>query len=112
MALPMVAIRQPSITWRFVECDKDRSFEGRGPVRISPTFTAFATSNPQYVPLLSRPPLRPPHDAGRIRASLPPRCSPFVENSPELLVLNLIGAKKIGAREIARLRKRIDEEAS
>jgi predicted transcriptional regulator len=36
----------------------------------------------------------------------------FFENSPELLVLNLIGAKKIGAREIARLRKRIDEEAS
>src|SRR5437763_119452 len=36
----------------------------------------------------------------------------FFKDSPELLVMNLIGAKKIGAREIARLRKRIDEEAS
>ena len=36
----------------------------------------------------------------------------FFEGSPELLVLNLIGTKKIGARELARLRKRIDEEAS
>jgi predicted transcriptional regulator len=36
----------------------------------------------------------------------------FFANSPELLVLNLIGAKKIGAREIARLRKRIDEAQS
>ena len=36
----------------------------------------------------------------------------FFDNSPELLVLNLMGAKKIGPQEIARLRKRIDEAAS
>jgi predicted transcriptional regulator len=33
----------------------------------------------------------------------------FFENSPELLVLNLIDAKKISARELKRLRKRIEE---
>ena len=33
----------------------------------------------------------------------------FFENSPELLVLNLIDAKKISAKELKRLRKRIEE---
>ena len=36
----------------------------------------------------------------------------FFENSPELLMLNLIQGKKIDARELARLRKRIEEEKS
>ena len=35
----------------------------------------------------------------------------FFENSPELLMLNLIQGKKIDARELARLRKRIEEES-
>jgi predicted transcriptional regulator len=33
----------------------------------------------------------------------------FFENSPELLVLNLIDAKKISAKELKRLRRRIEE---
>ena len=33
----------------------------------------------------------------------------FFENSPELLLLNLIDAKKISAKELKRLRKRIEE---
>jgi predicted transcriptional regulator len=33
----------------------------------------------------------------------------FFENSPERLVLNLIDAKKISAKELKRLRKRIEE---
>jgi predicted transcriptional regulator len=33
----------------------------------------------------------------------------FFENSPELLVLNLIDARKISAKELKRLRKRIEE---
>ena len=33
----------------------------------------------------------------------------FFENSPEQLVLNLLDGRKIGARELARLRKRIGE---
>jgi BlaI family transcriptional regulator, penicillinase repressor len=36
----------------------------------------------------------------------------FFENSPELLMLNLIQGKKIDARELARLRKRIEEDKS
>ena len=36
----------------------------------------------------------------------------FFEGSPELLMLNLIEGKKIDARELARLRKRIAEEES
>ena len=35
----------------------------------------------------------------------------FFENSPELLMLNLIQDKKIDPRELARLRKRIEEES-
>jgi predicted transcriptional regulator len=34
----------------------------------------------------------------------------FFENSPELLMLNLMEGKKIDARELARLRKRIEED--
>jgi predicted transcriptional regulator len=34
----------------------------------------------------------------------------FFENSPELLMLNLLDGKKIDARELARLRKRIEED--
>jgi predicted transcriptional regulator len=33
----------------------------------------------------------------------------FFENSPEQLVLNLIDGRKIGAKELKRLRKRIEE---
>ena len=36
----------------------------------------------------------------------------FFEDSPELLVLNLVERRKIGARELARLRKKIEEERS
>lgn len=36
----------------------------------------------------------------------------FFENSPELLMLNLIEGKKIDAAELARLRKRIEEDKS
>jgi predicted transcriptional regulator len=36
----------------------------------------------------------------------------FFEDSPELLMLNLIDGKKIDAEELARLRKRIEEEKS
>jgi predicted transcriptional regulator len=36
----------------------------------------------------------------------------YFENSPELLMLNLIQGKKIDARELARLRKRIEEDKS
>jgi predicted transcriptional regulator len=36
----------------------------------------------------------------------------FFENSPELLMLNLIEGKRIDARELARLRKRIEEDQS
>ena len=36
----------------------------------------------------------------------------FFENSPELLMLNLLEGKKISAKELARLRKRIGEEKS
>jgi len=36
----------------------------------------------------------------------------FFENSPELLMLNLIQGKKIDAGELARLRKRIEEDKS
>jgi predicted transcriptional regulator len=36
----------------------------------------------------------------------------FFDNSPELLMLNLIQGKKIDARELARLRKRIEEDKS
>ena len=36
----------------------------------------------------------------------------FFENSPEQLMLSLIEAKKIDPRELARLRKRIEEEES
>ena len=36
----------------------------------------------------------------------------FFEGSPELLMLNLIEGKKIDAKELARLRKRIEEEKS
>ena len=34
----------------------------------------------------------------------------FFEDSPELLMLNLIEGKKIDAKELARLRKRIEED--
>jgi predicted transcriptional regulator len=34
----------------------------------------------------------------------------FFDDSPELLLLNLLDGKKIGAEELARLRKRIAEE--
>jgi len=34
----------------------------------------------------------------------------FFEDSPELLMLNLMERRKIGARELARLRKRIEED--
>ncbi len=36
----------------------------------------------------------------------------FFEDSPELLMLNLMERKKVGARELARLRKRIEEDQS
>ena len=36
----------------------------------------------------------------------------FFENSPELLMLNLIQGKKIDAKELNRLRKRIEEDKS
>jgi predicted transcriptional regulator len=36
----------------------------------------------------------------------------FFENSPELLLLSLIQGKKIDSRELARLRKRIEEDKS
>lgn len=36
----------------------------------------------------------------------------FFEDSPELLLLNLIERKKIGPRELARLRQRIEEDQS
>ena len=36
----------------------------------------------------------------------------FFENSPELLMLNLIQGKKIDSKELARLRKRIAEDKS
>lgn len=36
----------------------------------------------------------------------------FFENSPELLVLNLVRGKKIAPEELARLRKRIEEVES
>src|SRR5207302_2302906 len=36
----------------------------------------------------------------------------FFENSPELLMLNLIQGKKIDAKELNRLRKRIEEDNS
>jgi predicted transcriptional regulator len=36
----------------------------------------------------------------------------FFENSPELLMLNLMEGKKIDARELARLRNRIEEDKS
>ena len=36
----------------------------------------------------------------------------FFEDSPELLMLNLLERRKIGARELARLRKRIEEDRS
>ena len=36
----------------------------------------------------------------------------FFENSPELLMLNLIEGRKIDSRELARLRKRIEEDKS
>jgi predicted transcriptional regulator len=36
----------------------------------------------------------------------------FFEDSPELLMLNLLEGKKIGVKELARLRKRIEEEQS
>ena len=36
----------------------------------------------------------------------------FFENSPELLMLNLIQGKKINAKELARLRKGIEEDKS
>src|SRR5579863_7436136 len=35
----------------------------------------------------------------------------FFADSPELLVLNLIESRKISAKELARLRKRIEEES-
>ncbi len=35
----------------------------------------------------------------------------FFDGSPELLMLNLIDAKKISAKELARLRKRIEEKS-
>jgi predicted transcriptional regulator len=34
----------------------------------------------------------------------------FFDGSPELLLLNLLESKKVGAKELARLRKRIEEE--
>ena len=34
----------------------------------------------------------------------------FFGNSPEMLMLNLLEGKKIGVKELARLRKRIEEE--
>ena len=36
----------------------------------------------------------------------------FFEDSPELLMLNLMERRKIGARELARLRRKIEEEKS
>jgi predicted transcriptional regulator len=36
----------------------------------------------------------------------------FFENSPELLMLNLIQGQKVDAKELARLRKRIEEDKS
>jgi len=36
----------------------------------------------------------------------------FFQNSPELLMLSLIEGKKIDSRELARLRKRIEEDKS
>ena len=36
----------------------------------------------------------------------------FFDGSPELLVLNLVERRKIGARELARLRKKIEEDRS
>jgi predicted transcriptional regulator len=36
----------------------------------------------------------------------------FFQNSPELLMLNLIEGRKIDSRELARLRKRIEEDKS
>jgi len=36
----------------------------------------------------------------------------FFDDSPELLMLNLLERRKIGARELARLRKRIEEDRS
>jgi predicted transcriptional regulator len=35
----------------------------------------------------------------------------FFDNSPESLMLNLIDAKKISAKELAKLRKRIEEKS-
>ena len=36
----------------------------------------------------------------------------FFEGSPELLMLNLVKRGEIGARELARLRKRMEEDNS
>ena len=74
-----------------------RILENKGYIRHSKSGRAFV-----YRPVVGR-------DQARAKA-LTHLLRRFFDNSPEALMLNLIEAKKIDPRELARLRKRIEEE--
>jgi predicted transcriptional regulator len=76
-----------------------RILENKGYLRHSKDGRAFV-----YRPIVGREQARESAIAHLLRR--------FFGNSPELLMLNLIQGKKIDSRELARLRKRIEEDKS
>jgi BlaI family transcriptional regulator, penicillinase repressor len=76
-----------------------RILENKGYLRHSKDGRAFV-----YKPILGRDQARQSAVTHLLRR--------FFEGSPELLMLNLIEGKKIDAKELRRLRKRIEEEKS
>jgi predicted transcriptional regulator len=76
-----------------------RILENKGYLRHTKDGRAFV-----YKPILGR-------DQAR-RSAVTHLLRRFFEGSPELLMLNLIEGKKIDAKELRRLRKRIEEERS
>jgi predicted transcriptional regulator len=76
-----------------------RILENKGFVRHTKDGRAFV-----YHPLVGRAQARESAVMHLVRR--------FFENSPELLMLNLLDKKKVDAAELRRLRKKIDEAAS
>jgi predicted transcriptional regulator len=76
-----------------------RILENKGHVRHTKDGRAFV-----YSPVIGRDQARQHAVTHLLRR--------FFEDSPELLLLNLMEGKKIGVKELARLRKRIEEEQS
>lgn len=74
-----------------------RILENKGHVRHTKDGRAFV-----YSPIIGRAQAREHAVTHLLRR--------FFEDSPELLMLNLMEGKKIGVKELARLRKRIEEE--